>query len=195
MVSQAIFLALVALVGLQRIFELIHSKRNVSRMLHHGGREHAPEQMKWMTLLHVGWLVGMCLEVLLLDRPFVWPLAIVALVVFAMGQLLRYSAMRALGDRWNVRIVTMPGEHVVTGGIYRYVRHPNYLGVALELAALPLVHGAWITAIAATVLNALMLKARIDAEEAALDYDTDYREALSDRPRMVPVLQRRREAH
>lgn len=195
MVSEALFIALVALVAIQRIAEMIYSKRNVARMLHRGGREHAPEQMKWMTLLHIGWLAGMCLEVLVLDRPFVWPLAIVALVVFAAGQLLRYAAMRALGDHWNVRIVTMPGEHVVTGGIYRYVRHPNYLGVTLELAALPLVHGAWITAIVATALNALMLKARIDAEEAALGYDTDYQQALSDRPRMVPVLQRRREAH
>src|SRR5262245_37984240 len=118
MVSIAFFIALVALVGIQRIAEVIYSNKNVARMLHHGGREHAPEQMKWMTLLHAGWLVGMCLEVLFLHRPFVWPLAIVALVVFAMGQLLRYAAMRSLGDRWNVRIVTMPGEHVVTGGIY-----------------------------------------------------------------------------
>jgi methyltransferase len=77
-----------------------------------------------------------------------------------------------------VRIITLPGEGVVNTGVFSRLRHPNYLGVALEIAALPLVHGAWLTAVVASVLNALVLRARIRVEESALIKDANYREAF-----------------
>jgi methyltransferase len=80
-----------------------------------------------------------------------------------------------------VRIVTVPGERVVDTGIFSYVRHPNYAGVALELAALPLVHGAWVTAVVATLLNGVFLAARIRAEEDALRTDENYAIAFGPR--------------
>lgn len=178
MVSEIAFSVVVALVGLSRLTELGVSRRNVAHMLLRGGREHAPEQMKWMTLLHVGWLVAMPLEVLFFDRPFGWPLAIGAAMVFLAGHALRTAAKRALGPYWTVRVVTVPNAPVVSGGIYRYLRHPNYAGVALELVALPLLHGAWLTALVASALNALVLSRRIRAEERALREDTDYEAAF-----------------
>ncbi len=192
MVTQALFCLLVAGVAVQRLVELRVSRRNEARLLQNGGAVHAPAQLTWMTLLHTSWLVAMVVEVLLWRRPFVAPLAIVALLAFAAGQALRYAAMRALGPRWTVSIVAVPGEHVVDAGIFRLLRHPNYLGVALEIAALPLVHGAWLTALCFTVLDAAMLRWRIGAEERALAGVTDYAEVFDDRP---GLLSRRRLPH
>jgi methyltransferase len=178
MVTWVGFAGLVALVALQRLIELRVSRRHEAGLRARGARETAPRQLVWMKLVHGGWIVGMCLEVFALERPLYPALAIAALAVFALGQWLRLAAMRALGDRWTVRILTVPDEQVVTSGVFRLVRHPNYLGVALEIAALPLIHTAWITALVFTVLNALVLWRRIRAEEHALTRDSDYAEAF-----------------
>jgi methyltransferase len=137
--------------------------------------------MKWMSLLHGAWLVAMPLEVALLGRTAGAPLAAAALSLFVGGQLLRYAALSSLGRRWCVRVITVPGERVQTSGIYRYLRHPNHLGVCLEIAALPLVHGAWLTAAIASALNAALLRSRILAEERALSTDQDYAHAFEPR--------------
>lgn len=178
MVTEALFAALVIAVAAQRLLELRVSRRNEARLRACGARETAPRQLVWMKLVHGGWIAGMLLEVFALHRPFHLPLAVGALAVFALGQWLRAAARRALGERWTVRILTVPGEAVVVGGVFRRVRHPNYLGVALEIVALPLVHTAWITALVFTSLNAVVLWRRIHAEERALRRDTDYGEAF-----------------
>jgi len=186
MVMRAAFTGLVVLVAIQRLAELRRSARNEDRIRAAGGREHAPGQMPWMRALHASWLVAMPLEVWALERSApVW-LAIVALAVFAAGQALRVAAMRALGWRWNVKILTVPGESAVATGIFRHVRHPNYLGVILEIAALPLVSGAWLTSIAFTIANGVLLRARIAAEERALREDSQYAQVHAERPRFVP---------
>lgn len=178
MVTQLAFLCLVAAVAVQRLVELRISRRNEAKLRARGGREHAPQQLLWMTLLHSGWLVAMPAEVLLADRPLNLAMAVPALMVFLSGQALRYAAIRTLGERWCVKIITLPGAGVVTTGIFSKIRHPNYLGVALEIAALPLVHGAWLTALIASALNALVLWARIRVEESALDQDGNYHHAF-----------------
>lgn len=186
MLTVPLFSLLVLLVALQRGAELVRSRRNERALRELGAREHAPGQLRAMQLLHTGWLVCMLLELALLQpkaRPW---LAIVAGLAFAVGQALRHSAMRALGVRWSVRILTLPGAPPVAAGIYRYLRHPNYLGVALEVAALPLIHAAWRTALVFSLLNALLLWARIRAEERALDEDGRYHAALAGRPRLWP---------
>ena len=172
--TQAVFCVLVGAVALQRLFELRISNRNAVRLKARGGREYAPEQVRWMALLHGAWLAAMPLEVLLAERPFDVRLACAALLVFMFGQALRLAAMRRLGERWCVRVITVPSEPVVRGGIFRMFKHPNYLGVVLELFALPMVHGAWVTALVASALNAALLSARIRVEEAALTRDQDY---------------------
>jgi methyltransferase len=76
----------------------------------------------------------------------------------------------ALGKRWNPRLIVIPGTPLVRDGLYGWVRHPNYTAVAAEVAALPLVHSAWLTAIVFSVANALVLTVRIRTENAALGY-------------------------
>lgn len=186
MTARIAFTGLVVVVALQRLWEVQKSARHERALLAAGGREHAPEQMPWMRALHAGWLASMLLEVWLLDRAAPAWVALPALLVFAIGQALRLAAMHALGPRWTVKIFTVPGETAVSSGIYRHLRHPNYVGVVLELAALPLADGAWLTAIFASFANAALLRSRIRAEERALQDDSSYREVHGERPRFLP---------
>jgi methyltransferase len=162
------------------------SKRHEASLLARGGSEHAPGQMPWMRALHAGWLVAMLAEVWLLERVFSPTLAAIAFIVFLIGQGLRLLAMSALGERWTVKIITLPREAPVTGGVFRFLRHPNYLGVVLEVAALPLCHGAFITSAAFSLLNGVLLYFRIRAEEASLARESGYLAAFARTPRFVP---------
>lgn len=188
MVTETALVGLVLVVAVQRLTELRHSRRNEARLYARGGREHAPRQMRWMKWVHVAWLASIPLEVFYLHRPFIWPLALGAMLLFLIGQGLRYAAMRGLGEHWSVRIITVPGAPVMTGGIYRWFRHPNYLGVVLEIAALPLIHGAWLSSLVFSALNGLVLVRRIEAEENALAADTEYSVAFQRRPRRMAPL-------
>jgi methyltransferase len=185
MVTRAYAFLLVCVV-LQRLIEVGISKRHEAALLQAGAREHAAGQMPWMIALHASWLVCALLEVTLLDRPFHLWLGVPALLLFGAGQVLRILAMRTLGERWTVKVITLPGAPAISGGIFRYVRHPNYLGVVLEIAALPLVHDAWATALVFSVANGLLLRARIRAEEQALRQTGDYDQRFAHRPRFVP---------
>jgi len=186
MVSQVGFFALVVIVAIQRSLELRVSRRNELSLRRRGGVEHAPHQLRWMALLHVAWLGSMVVEVFAFDRPFLWWLALPALAVFGIGQSLRYAAIRSLGWRWTVRIITVRNEVPVSDGVFRYIRHPNYLGVIIEIAALPLVHSAWITALGFSLLNGIVLRHRIVAEEQALAEAGDYAQRFRNRPRPWP---------
>jgi len=94
--------------------------------------------------------------------------------VALVAQALRYWAIASLGDRWNTRIIVVPGLEPVTRGPYRFLRHPNYVAVVLELAAVPLIHGAWVTAAVFTLGNALLLLVRIRADEAVIRSSLGY---------------------
>lgn len=186
MVTRAAFTMLVLAVALQRLFEVRRSQRHERWLRAQGAVERASWQVPVMAAMHVTWLVVMCAEVWLLRPPFRPVLAAVAFAAFVCGQVLRLLAMRALGSRWTIRILTLPLEPPVTTGIYRHLRHPNYLGVILEIAALPLVHGAVWTALIFSVANAVLLAFRITAEERALAADNGYAVLFGARPRFRP---------
>ncbi len=171
MVKRVLFVGFVAALGAQRLLELRLSRRNERRIRQHGGREHAPETYRWIVTLHAAWFAAMLLEVFAGGRKFRPWLAASALSLFAAGQVLRLTAIRTLGWRWSTRIMTVPGEAPVQRGIYNYVRHPNYLGVELEILAAPLVHSAYLTSVVFGAANALLLRARIRREEQALEED------------------------
>jgi len=162
------YTVLVLAVGVERLVELAVARRNLRWAKDRGGVEYGAEHFPWMVVLHVGLLVGCLLEVWLMNPPWLpwlgWPM--LALVVAS--QALRWWCIRTLGPRWNTRVVVVPGLRLVTEGPYRYLRHPNYVAVVVEGAALPLVHTAWITAVVFTALNALLLRQRIGVEDAAL---------------------------
>ena len=176
MVTRLLFVGFVATLGLQRLFELRLSRRNELRILQRGGREHAPETYRWIVTLHAAWFAAMLLEVFAGRRKFHSRLAALAFSIFAVGQALRLIAIHTLGWRWSTRVMTVPGTAPVQHGIYRYMRHPNYLGVELEILAAPLLHSAYITSAIFGVANALLLRDRIRREEQVLDaYGTDNR--------------------
>ncbi|CAN5621587.1 isoprenylcysteine carboxyl methyltransferase family protein [soil metagenome] len=184
--SRALFTLAVGAVAAQRLLETRVSARNEAALRAQGAREHASGQYVQMRLLHGSWLVAMLAEVWFFDRVFDARVAAVAASVFVVGQLLRAAAMHALGPRWTVKIITVPGESAVRRGVFAWIRHPNYLGVCLEIAALPLVHGAWITAVVYSVWNAWLLRSRIRAEEKALTLDAGYDAVMAGRPRFLP---------
>lgn len=168
MVSRVAFTIFVAMVAVQRLAELVHSRRNEARLRARGAIEHAPWQVGMLTVLHGTWLVAMLVEVWWLRPAFRPELALVALAAFLLGQGLRLAAIRTLGERWTVRVMTVRGAPRVTRGVYSRLHHPNYIGVALEMASLPLVHGAVLTAVTFSVLNAVALGLRIGVEARAL---------------------------
>jgi methyltransferase len=121
-----------------------------------------------MVVLHTGLLAACLVEAITLHRPFIAALGFVMLAIVLLAQGLRWWCIATLGRQWNTRVVVVPGAARVTGGPYRWLRHPNYVAVVAEGAALPLVHTAWITALAFTVLNALLLTTRVRVENSAL---------------------------
>ena len=121
-----------------------------------------------MVGIHALWLVSTLVEGLLRgpEIPWWWP---VPLAAFLLVQPLRYWAILSLGESWNVRVLVVPGRRLVRSGPYRYFTHPNYVVVVVEVLALPLIFGAWVTALVFSVLNAAFLFVRIREEERALE--------------------------
>lgn len=163
------YLTLLALIALQRLGELWLSRRNARWALAHGAAEYGRGQLPAMKALHTAFLAACALEVVVLRRPFDLRLAAPMLALLLCAQALRLASMRALGPRWNVRVLVVPGMPRVIHGPYRWLRHPNYLAVALEGVAIPLLHGAWLSALGFSLANAALLRARIRCEERALD--------------------------
>jgi len=168
MLSQVVVTGIVALVAIQRLAEFAYSRRNEQRLRARGAMEHAPWQVPMLATLHCVWLVSVVGEIWLMQPPFRPWIGIPAMIVFLTGQLIRVAAMRSLGDRWTVGVFTLSATPRVTRGLYSCLRHPNYVGVALELASLPLVHGSAVTALVFSVLNGIALSFRIDVESRAL---------------------------
>lgn len=189
--TRVLYTLLVALMALGRLCELRIAGRNLRRLLAKGGVEAAPEHYRWMVLLHTAFLICCPLEVWLLDRPFLPALGIPMLLLVILATGLRYWVISTLDGRWTTRIVVLPGSSPITGGPYRFLRHPNYLAVITEILALPLVHTAWMTAVVFSVLNALLLRVRIRAEEAALSRVSDYGTVFASRSRLMPSTPRK----
>jgi methyltransferase len=167
--SLAAFTVLIVLVALERLAELVVSKRNLRWALARGGWERGFGHFPFMVALHTGFLLACLAEVFIGQRPFIpalgWPMLAIALLC----QVGRFWIIGTLGRQWNTRVIVVPGLRLVHRGIYRFVKHPNYVIVVIEGIALPLVYTAWITAIAFTVLNAvLLLGFRIPTEDRAL---------------------------
>jgi methyltransferase len=187
-VSVHLFLALLLAVGLLRLVELRISKRHQKEMAAHGASKVAEPKFRWMVLLHTAVLIGAALEVVFLRRPFVPWLAAPMFIVFLAANAVRWWVIRSLGEHWNVQVVDSTRLGVVTSGPFRYVRHPNYAAVFAELLALPLIHSAWITAVAGTVAHTRVLAQRLSTEERVLFANPDYRAAMTGKPRFLPGL-------
>jgi methyltransferase len=155
--------AIVAFVTFQRLAELVLARRNTAELLAKGAREYAPGHYPLIVAVHSSWLAA--LWWFAPGRPIHWA----SFGLFCLLQLGRVWVIRTLGPRWTTRIIVLPGAPMITRGPFQFVRHPNYLIVAGEIAVLPLVFGLWELAIVFSLLNAAVLAIRIRAEERALD--------------------------
>lgn len=154
--------AILAFVTLQRLAELVIARSNTMRLKERGGAEHAPGHYPFMVMLHGSWLVGLWWFAAGQTIQPVW------LALFFVMQAGRVWVLATLGRRWTTRIITVPGEVLVSKGPYRFVSHPNYVIVVIEIAALPMAFGLHLFAAVFSLLNALILIVRIRAENSAL---------------------------
>lgn len=162
------YVLLVLATGGERVAELVVARRHTRWSMARGAVEHGRSHYPAMVVLHTGLLLGCLAEVVTMRRPFHPGLGWTMLAVVVAAQALRWWCVRTLGPRWNTRVLVVPGLPLVAGGPYRWLRHPNYVAVVAEGAALPLIHGAWLTALLFTLLNAALLTVRIRCEDAAL---------------------------
>lgn len=189
---RSVYLAFVGFVALQRLSELLISRSN-RRKLASQGYVQVEDRLSWIAMLsvHVGWIVCMAVE------PFVSGLTpsspavfVLGAAVFVLAQAGRVWVISSLGTHWNVSVMSPGGQEerqsFVSEGPYRFVRHPNYLVVILEVASLPIMGGAYLTAVIFSVLNYLVLERRISLEEEALFRRPGYRETMGGRGRILP---------
>ena len=153
---------ILALVTVERLAELPWAEANRRRLIAAGGHEVASGHYPLIVLVHASWLVALWL--LAPGRP----VNLVLLVAFLLVEAGRIWVLTTLGRRWTTRIIVVPGEKLVARGPYRFVDHPNYVVVALEIALLPLVFGLWEVALIFSLLNAAVLWVRIRAENRTL---------------------------
>ncbi|CAL9366252.1 hypothetical protein SUDANB176_00774 [Streptomyces sp. enrichment culture] len=159
---------LVLAVAAERVAELAVARRNAAWALARAGVEHGRGHYPVMVVLHTALLVCCLAEPLLAHRPFLPAPGWTALAFVVLAQALRWWCIRTLGPYWNTRVIVVPGARLVGTGPYRFLRHPNYVAVVVEIAALPLVHSAWLTAAVFTVANAMLLVVRVRCENTAL---------------------------
>ena len=187
-ISVIAFLALLLAVALLRIFELRVSHRHQQHMIAHGATKVQEPRFRWIVLLHTGVLVGAAVEVVLLHRPFIPALAAVMLLLFLGGNAVRLWVVRTMGQHWNVQVMNSTNLGVVTSGPFRFVRHPNYAAVFVEIFSLPLIHTAWITALLGCVGFVVTISQRIAVEESVLLANPQYRASMAGKPRFLPGL-------
>ena len=178
----------VAYLILQRVVELRLSRRNQASMIRQKFvRSGEGGEYVYMVATHLAWFVGLMLEPLILPRHGQPILSIVAFLVFVSAQALRFWAIHSLRQRWNVNIfVSSACDEIVRSGPYKYIRHPNYLAVILEIAFVPMIGGAYLTAVIGSALNAFVLSKRIPREERELFKNPAYREFFLEKARLLP---------
>ena len=154
---------IVLLVAAQRLVELLWARHNTRNLLAAGGREIGAGHYPLFVLLHGAWLVAILALV-----PPTAPVDPWLIAIFVVLQLARVWIVLSLGRFWTTRIITVPGQPLIRRGPYRFSRHPNYLVVCGEIAALPLAFGAWWIALGFSLANALLLWYRIRIEERAI---------------------------
>ncbi len=187
--SQIAYLILLLAVAGLRLIELRVSRRNQQRLLAQGAQQvPEPSAFGGMVALHTGILLGSAAEVVFLSRPLVAALAIAMAVVLVATNAVRWWVIHTLAGRWSVCVLTPSQMGIVSGGPFRFVRHPNYAAVFVEMLAIPLLHTAWLAALAGAVVHVFVLRVRIQLEESVLMANVEYQAAMGAKPRFVPGL-------
>ncbi|MFP6749072.1 MAG: isoprenylcysteine carboxylmethyltransferase family protein [Alphaproteobacteria bacterium] len=154
---------ILTLVAAQRLGELLYSRRNEARLRARGAVEAGRGHYPLFFLVHGGWLAALAISTGPATSINLWWLGL-----FALSQIGRFWVLWSLGPFWTTRILSLPEAPLVTTGPYRWLRHPNYFIVIVEIAALPLAFSAYNIAVTFSILNALLLGHRIRIENHAL---------------------------
>ena len=185
---RGIYVVFIALLALERLGELVLSRRNARRAFACGAVEVGRREYRVMAIFHMTFIVVCFAQIWIYPRVHATTLAILALLCAFIAQGLRYWAISALGERWNTRVIVLPTAPAVVNGPYRWIRHPNYVAVCMEMVFVPLAYGAAgygvVIAVIFAIGNAFILRRRIKTEEAALG--PAYARAFAATPRFIP---------
>lgn len=162
-----IFWIAIAILAVQRIMELLIATRNEKIVRAKGAREYDEKGYRVIVLMHVAFFISLISEYIFLDKTLsnFW---IPLLILFLLAQFLRYWAISSLGYFWNTKILVTHGTSSINTGPYKFISHPNYLAVIIEIAVIPLLFSCYLTFIIFSIINLLVLKRRIRIEEQAL---------------------------
>ncbi|HHY73525.1 MAG TPA: hypothetical protein GX497_09925 [Bacillus bacterium] len=183
------FIFFISLIILERVVELKIARKNEKWMKANGGFEVGNKHYKYIVLVHILFFMSLILEVTLLEKPIssLWPLF---LLFFTLAQVLRVWSLLSLGKFWNTKIIVVPNVNIISKGPYKFIRHPNYLVVVIEILVIPLLFNAHLTAAIFSLLNMIALSIRIPIEENALIRETNYKAVFYQRPRFAPTRER-----
>ncbi|HLW98088.1 MAG TPA: isoprenylcysteine carboxylmethyltransferase family protein [Candidatus Acidoferrales bacterium] len=187
-ISRMAYFGLLVAAGAGRLMEMGISRRNQRKLLEQGITRVREPRFPWMVLLHAGVFVAAGLEVVVLRRPLIPALAISMGTLFLLSNMLRWWVMGTLRSHWSVQVMDSARLGVVSSGPYRWVRHPNYVAVFVELISLPLIYSAWITASIAAIAHIWVLHNRLAVEDRVLLANPGYRAAMGAKPRFLPRL-------
>ncbi|CAN5437091.1 alkylpyrone methyltransferase [soil metagenome] len=169
-----IFVITISVVIIQRLTELIISKKNEKWLLSNGAVEFGASHYKYIVIMHTCFFLSLIIEFWYssasknMNSEFN-TFNLLFLVFFIILQFGRVWVLVSLGSFWNTKIFRIVGVQLINRGPYRYFKHPNYIVVCLEILILPLVFNLYFTAVVFTILNALILSVRIKEESRALE--------------------------
>ncbi|PGS48955.1 isoprenylcysteine carboxyl methyltransferase family protein [Bacillus sp. AFS041924] len=152
---------------LQRVIELGIAKKNEKKLKMLGALEFGQEHYKYFIILHSMFFLSILIESYFIQYVEIGFFTFL-FILFIILQLARVWVISTLGDRWNTKIIILPNEKLVKRGLYKYIKHPNYIIVTIELLVIPIMFHAYITAVIFSVCNLVLLKVRIREENKAL---------------------------
>ncbi|MCY7784680.1 MULTISPECIES: isoprenylcysteine carboxyl methyltransferase family protein [unclassified Bacillus (in: firmicutes)] len=162
------FWLLISILIAQRAAEMAVARQNEQKVKKQGAIEFGENHYPYIIIMHILFFLSLIAEVLLLNKqPSSWWIGIAAAILIV--QAVRYWALCSLGAYWNTKILVVPGAELVKKGPYRWMKHPNYTVVILEILLIPLLYQAYVTMSLFSVLNAALLTIRIRAEDKALE--------------------------
>jgi methyltransferase len=175
---------------MQRIGELLFAKRNEKLLLQKGAFEIGGEHYKWIVGLHVSFFLSLLTEVVISSYSLsnYWPLWFSLFLLLQIG---RIWTIYSLGIHWNTKVIILPNEKPIKKGPYRYMKHPNYLIVALELIVIPCLFEAYATMIVFSLMNMILMMIRIPLEEQGLNRWMEYGQHFSTQMRFFPKWNRK----
>jgi methyltransferase len=182
------YLLLLASFLLRKIIDQVRSRRNAQALQRRGAVIERDRALSLLWLAHLAFFLLVPLELVLRKPQFIPALGLPMLGLFAIAMLLRWWSTRLLAANWTSQVAIAVDMKPVTRGPYRWIRHPNYLAMAVELMSLSLVYPTWASAAIVGALTIAAVVVRIRREEEALFQLPAYRAAMEKKARLIPGI-------